>query len=183
MERQVMERRDQDEQTAVARPPRPPRRRPTRQDGGPSRRILVVALILAVIAFVALGIAILNAGEEPIERADAPEQWDSINPGKGTPLDLGAGRRAATVIISAQDGVCWSGYVGSAEVEGCGEKQIDVTGAPAVLGANVRHTETTKAFIGIAMWSDNGNQRLIGDTTRKKLGLVSITGYPPKPQG
>jgi hypothetical protein len=182
MERQVMDRTDDAEPKVVDQPQRPQAPRPPKQRTGPNRT-LIVALILSLIAFAALAVVILNSGEEPVERTDAPDRWDAIEPGEGTLLNLGEGGRAATVIISAQDDVCWSGYIGSAEVEGCGEQQIDVIEAPAVLGANVRHDQTGKAFLGIAMWSDNGNQRLVGDTSRKPLGLVSITGYPPEPQG
>jgi hypothetical protein len=175
-----MDRRDETEQTVVERPQRPQAPRPTRQGTGPNRT-LIIALILGVIGFAALAVVLLNAGEEPVETTDVPESWDSVSPGEGTPVDLGSGRRTAAVIVGVQGNICWSGYIVSAAIEGCGTQQFDVTGAPAVLGANVRHQETQGAFIGISAWTSDGLQRLTGDTTRKRLGLVSITASIPKP--
>jgi hypothetical protein len=84
------------------------------------------------------------------------------------------------VIVSSQDDICWAGYIGSASIEGCGTQQFDVTGSPSVLGANVRHQEDRASFIGIAAWSSDGLERLVGDTSRKPIGLVSITASVPK---
>src|SRR5688572_1961570 len=122
MERQVMDRSDEAEPRVTERPQSPqPRRVKVKPERTGPGRTLIVALILSVIAFAALAVVILNSGEEPVERTDAPDRWDAIEPGEGTLLNLGEGGRAATVIISAQDDVCWTGYIGSAEVEGCGE--------------------------------------------------------------
>lgn len=180
MKRQVMER-DQTEKTAVERPQRQRTPEPGRRRSGASRT-LIIALILSVIGFAALAVVILNAGEEPVETTDLPDTWDTLDRDGGTPLGLGEGKRSAIVIIGAQDRVCWSGYIGSKAIEGCGKKQFDVSGAPSTLGVNARHKEPTRAFIGVATWNGDGNLRLDGDTSRKKFGLVSVTIYPPKPE-
>jgi hypothetical protein len=140
-------------------------------------------VILSVVAFAALVIVILNAGEEPLETTDLPDRWYALDRDNGgTPVDLGEGNRTAIVIVGAHDGVCWAGYIGSGAIEGCGTNQFQVTGAPSTLGINARSKEFRSAFLGVTAFSGDGNLRFGTDTTRKRLGVVSITAYPPKPE-
>lgn len=176
-----MDRRDEAEPTVVERPQRRVEKGgPRVREEGPNRRILVVALILSVIAFAALAVTVLNAGEGPVEATDSPEPVDAVEPGTGTPIDLAEGNRSAIVLVEAQDETCWRGYIGSETIEGCGTQQFDVSGSPKLLGANVRHDNTERAFIGLTIWDAAGEETLAFDTTRKPLGLVSLSTYPPK---
>ena len=147
-------------------------------------RATIVGVIIVLIALVAGVVVVLTGGETPPVATDRPDNdWNALTPTReqsAEPIDLEEGKRVAFVIIGAQPETCWRGFIGSAEIQDCGEAVYEVTGAPATLGINVRHKNTDNAFLGLAVWDDEGEQYFAEDT-RKKLGLISTTVFPEPP--
>ncbi len=149
---------------------------PGRARQGPSR-VLIALLIGALIAVGAAIVIILNFGDRPALPTDRPEEWDAVDAAEASPLDVGNGDYEATVVIGAQDKTCWTGFVVSEPIDGCGRAVYEVTGAPRALGLNVRHDSATRAFLGLAAWA--GDEQLDKLETKKKFGVVALTVYPP----
>jgi hypothetical protein len=146
-----------------------------------SNRILAFSLIAALILGGLLLVTILNAGGY-VAPEDAPSGWDDVDAvDEPKPIDLGEGERTATVVIGAGDNLCWSGYISAQKIDGCGPQVFSVTGAGKTMGANIRHTSTTRAFLGLAVWTGDGDTQLERDQTRKPLGVIAITAYPNQP--
>ena len=157
-----------------------PERSPVSDEATPEERTkgsrkLALLVLIGAAAAITIVIGILTASTES-DRTEPVNDWDSPELAPAEELSVGDGKYEALVIISTDDDAkaCWNGYIGSEVIEGCGDAVFDVSGAPRVLGANVRHEEKDKHFIGIALWAHG--QRLERDQSTAVDDVVAVSG-------
>ena len=59
-------------------------------------------------------------------------------PTKDNPTGLKSGAKTATVRVEAQSDLCWSGAIGNATREGCGDASFEVEGLSGIFTANAQ---------------------------------------------
>ena len=142
------------------------------QTRGSRRRAIFV--LLGVAALIGGLLFFLNTGQET-DPSVTPDDWRAPDIAEAQEVALGDGEGAGTIVIGADEKTCWNAYVGSEPLDGCGPAVFRVTGAPRTFGANVKSTESEKAFLGMAIWNEDETQELQSVTTKKRYGTVAVT--------
>ncbi|MDP9068632.1 MAG: hypothetical protein M3N53_09875 [Actinomycetota bacterium] len=145
-------------------------------------RWVALAIIIGVIA---LGLAVVflgstrddaapAAGDPAVSPTPTPAAVPSPSQsGIALPDLKGIPKRGLYLLVVAEDGACWSGFLGSQQIEECGHQAIRIAGNPVLVSANGRLNAPAKGSFELYVVEDGVG--LAAARTRGFSKPISVT--------